>query len=721
MSYSKLGNDEVNYSKGLNLKLNNDGTYELLGIGTCKDTHIKIQEGVTTIGSGAFLDCNFIKNIDLPDTLISIDKDAFKGCTNLNYNEYENGRYLGNKNNKYMILVDTISKDFKEFVINDNTKIIGQHAFYECSKLTSIEIPEGVIIIEDAAFFYCRKLEKIKLSSTLERIGRYAFCGCYILKNITIPKNVTIIEDSAFCNCANIKKISLPNSLKNIGDNVFESCSSLTNIEISENIEIFGNHIFLKCSNLKFNEYENGRYLGNKNNPYLVLVSVIDKDATNLTFNENIKLILPYAFEACKFTKIIIPEGVESIGEGAFKECTNLESIILPTTLISIGKGAFQKCTKLQSIDLPDALTNIRAYTFGGCSNLENVKIQNGVICIEYNAFIECSSLTNINLPNSLKSIGSCAFDGCKNLKYNDYNNGRYLGNDNNPYFALIKLLKKDILNFKLNTNTKHIYNSVFAHCKNLKNIEISKEVISIGFDAFSFCDKLTNIEVEEDNEYYKSIEGNLYSKDGKELIQYAIGKEGTEFVVPEGVESIGKRCFQYCKKLNRISLSSTLKNIEYCSFYGCSSLTSIVIPEGVTSIGESAFNGCSSLTSIVIPEGVKSIGYAPFDDCTSLINIEVDENNRYYKSIEGNLYSKDGKELIKYAIGKKNKKFMLPNEVENIKRNAFKDCKHLHVFKVIQKNLRISFGAFDGTNFKRIKANKQLRERIINKCYDCL
>ena len=122
-----------------------------------------------------------------------------------------------------------------------------------------------------------------------------------------------------------------------------------------------------------------------------------------------------------------------------------------------------------------------------------------------------------------------------------------------------------------------------------------------------------------ENNANYKSIEGNLYSKDGTILVQYAIGKTDKEFIIPNSVTSIGDYAFFYCYSLTSVVIPDSVTSIGDEAFAWCESLTSVVIPESVTSIGERAFYNCSSLESIVIPDSVTSIGDSAFAGCSSL------------------------------------------------------------------------------------------------------
>ena len=169
------------------------------------------------------------------------------------------------------------------------------------------------------------------------------------------------------------------------------------------------------------------------------------------------------------------------------------------------------------------------------------------VTSIGNHAFYDCYSLVSVVIPDSVTSIGSGAFWNC---------------------YSLVSVTIPDSVEF--------IGPQAFVNCSSLEIVVIGDSVTSIGYEAFAYCDRLTSIIVDENNKYYKSIDGNLYSKDGKTLIQYAIGKEDTSFEIPYGVTSIGSEAFR-----------------------NCSSLESVVIGDSVTSFGAYAFRGCDSLTDV--------------------------------------------------------------------------------------------------------------------------
>ncbi len=233
------------------------------------------------------------------------------------------------------------------------------------------------------------------------------------------------------------------------------------------------------------------------------------------------------------------------------------------------------------------------------------------------------------------------------------------------------------------------IAESAFDGCYDLKSVKISESVTFITWYTFTGCQSLTHIEISEDNNYYCSVDGVLFSKDKTSLIKYPPAKTDSEYDIPDSVSSIESFAFVLCINLKSVtipgSVSSTgyevfgysgsltsvtirdgFKIIESGLFYECTSLESITIPDSVTSIGSVAFYGCTSLESITIPDSVTSIGRGAFNSCTSLESITIEnpecdiyddvytisncEDENYYPYFNGTIYGYTNSTAQAYA-----------------------------------------------------------------------
>lgn len=214
--------------------------------------------------------------------------------------------------------------------------------------------------------------------------------------------------------------------------------------------------------------------------------------------------------------------------------------------------------------------------------------------------------------------------------------------------------------------------------------IIINKYIEDIKPNIFYNNRNIDKFFVEKDNDYYYSYNGVLYSKDLKTLIRFPLGLDIDVFVIPNHVEIIGDSAFDDCKSLVRIK-----------------------IPISIKEIGNWAFHGCDKLRNLVLPKNVEKIGVYAFGSCESLLKIEVLLDNKHYKDIDGNLYTKDGTILLQYATGKSEKLFVLPKEASIIEFRAFSDAYNLEYVDLKNAEIVMEKAFYWCSNLKEILVNK--------------
>ena len=274
-----------------------------------------------------------------------------------------------------------------------------------------------VTTIYSKAFYGNNTITSVIIPDSVTSIGSYAFWGCHYLTGVVIPDSVTSIGYEAFYSCDNLTSVVIPDSVTSIGDQVFCGCTSLTSIVIGNSVTSIAADAFSGCSKLQFNEYENCKYLGSKDNPYYALIEVTTQNLSSYTIHENTKVIADRAFDSCtRLISIVIPDSVTSIGEYAFYDCSSLESVVIPDSVETIGNNAFMYCSNLSEITLGESLRAIGYRAFCRCTGLTSIVIPDSVTSIDYGAFEDCTGLTSVVIGDSVTSIGDWAFGGCTGL-----------------------------------------------------------------------------------------------------------------------------------------------------------------------------------------------------------------------------------------------------------------------------------------------------------------
>ena len=381
--------------------------------------------------------------------------------------------------------------DIYTYVVSSDNKV----TITDCKESASgaITIPseidgKPVTSIGNGAFWGCTGLTSITIPNSVTSIGGEAFRGCTGLTSITIPNSVTSIGDYAFYKCTGLTSITIPNSVTSIGDLAFEDCTGLTSINVASDNNYYSS---------------NNGVLFNKKKTALIRYPE-GKSQTSYTIPNSVTRIGYGAFRGCTgLTSITIPNSVTSIASWAFDGCTGLTSInvasgnnyysdnngvlfnkkktelirypegksqtsyTIPDSVTSIGNWAFDGCTGLTSITIPNSVTSIGAHAFDGCTGLTSITIPNSVTSIGYMAFYGCTGLTSITISNSVTSIGDGAFEYCSGLT-----------------------------SITIPNSVTSIGDVAFCCCTGLTSITIPNSVTSIGFGAFKYCSSLTSITI---------------------------------------------------------------------------------------------------------------------------------------------------------------------------------------------------------------------------------
>ena len=384
-------------------------------------TSITIPNSVTSIGGSAFSDCSSLTSITIPNSVTYIEQDAFSGCSNLSDVTFE----IVDWENQRNIVSSFVNRVYSVF----RGKTF--HYSYNGKKLEGeIEIPGTGDQIVDYALYRCEDITGVVIPNSVTSIGGCAFSGCSSLTSITIPNSVTSIGGGAFSDCSSLTSITIPNSVTSIGNTAFYGCSSLTSITI--------------------------------------------------------------------------PNSVTSIGSRAFSDCSSLTSITIPNSVTSIGESAFSGCSSLTSITIPNSVTDIGQFALRGCSSLTSITIPNSVTSIGKYAFSDCSSLTSITIPNSVTSIGEYAFDGCSSLtsiaiEIADWGNPNHVAtssalNGKTLYYLYDgKKLEGEI---EIPSSVTQIGDNALYNCEDVTSLVIPISVTSIGDGAFKGCSSLESVKV---------------------------------------------------------------------------------------------------------------------------------------------------------------------------------------------------------------------------------
>ncbi len=517
-----------------------------------------------------------IESVVIPNTVYNIGSNVFKGI-----------------------------KTLKKVTLPDSVKRISYEAFKGCTSLTTVNA-SGITHIYQNAFTNCKKLKNIDLSK-VQYIYKSAFSGCKSLKNIKLP-NVLSIKKYAFANCTGLKTITLSKHTNNIIFSVFKGCSALEKISVPK-------------ENTKFAVYDGALSLKNKTEIIAYPAARADE---NYTIPKETKVVRHHAFYGAKKLKadLTFSQNIKKIGTMAFANCLLVEKISLPDTVNEVGKYAFRNTAfmKAQKKNGAYYVDNILIRISGKHDEYE---IKDGTVFIASHALADCEVGT-LTIPECVKKFNQYSLLGNCSVNTLIINSPAEVFDDINfdtVYFMGDKPKKSQIKNVIVNspidklgytfsrstvenvtlpdTVTTLSY-SAFSCCKNLKGIDLPKNVTTLGRDCF------------EDS----SLESIKIPPSVTTIEDYAFkGTNLKKIVIPDTVTSVGKYLFKGCKKLTQAKLPSAITSIPVQTFWGCTALKSFDVEENITTISKQAFSK-SGLQKITLPSTIQSIGKESFKNC---------------------------------------------------------------------------------------------------------
>ena len=563
-----------------------------------------IPSSVTTIADNAFKSCKGLQSIVIPEGVKSIGKSAFEGCSGLT-----------------------------AITIPASVESIGNGAFFDCTGIRSIKVAQGNRAFDSRedcnAIVNTRTGELIlacastKIPNGIKKIGYRAFYHCTLTNGLNLSEGIEEIADEAFAGCIGYSELVLPASLKKIGKDVFSEIKvDMTSISAimamrGQNTKPTFTSIKVNPANKYFDSREDCNALIRTKDNTLLLA------CENSFIPQSVKAIGDGAFKGLKGNKeIVLPKGLEYVGEEAFANYVSVAPLSLPSTVKTIGTSAFAECRMAPELVIPGKVKEIGDHAFSysggietisigkgvrrigmgafqGQERVENVVVPDGVETIGNFCFSNCNNLTSVILPSSLKEIGTGAFQGTA-LKEIEIPSGvKVIERYTFQSYQLVKV--------SLPKTLKRIETSAFNGCPMLEPFQLPEGLEYLGDHAFSGCRKITEVFIPAG---VKEIGKSPY--DSRAITSIKVDPRNSRYESPEGSNVlIDKSTGSIIQGCPNSVIPQGIKEIGYAAFDGCIQIPEIVIPDGVERIGDYAFRGCSAY--ITIPSSVKEIGPSSF------------------------------------------------------------------------------------------------------------
>ena len=611
---------------------------------------VVIPEGVVSLECYAFSFCDGLESVSLPDSLIIMDRNPFDYCRKLKTVEVSpyHSVYAAARGALYdrlsLTLITVLDhEDTGTFTVAQGTRRIEEGAF-EGSRFSSVILPDSV-----------------------REIGSQAFSGCKNLTEIILPEGVTTIDSQAFYGSENLQSVTLPDSLTRIGEGIFGYNKALTEVRISPDHPA----------------YEmNGHLLVDKRTQEIVMA--LNSTPAVFEIPEGIRSIGDRAFQGSEgLTELIVPEGVEKIGVDAFSGDTELHVITLPASLKEIGDRAFEYSRSLL-IKAPagswaEQYARENGYRFealpagtDGSSAAESglfgykVKADGTAQIINADAF-----LTDGNIPaeldgHAVTSIGCDAFYDCNSLK-----------------------------SVVIPEGVVSVGGHAFWNCSALESISIPDSLVSLEPGAFAFCRKLNTVEVSPDHPVLAVENKALVNRQDQILLCVLDHEDTCTYTVTQGIRQIASFAFDGAS-FSSILLPGSLTSVRSLAFNDCGNLTEIILPEGVTELGHQAFVGSIQLESVTIPDSLTQIGMAAFGQNPAMKFVRISPDHPAYEMNGPLLIDKRNQEIVA-TLNNTPSVYEIPEGIRSIGEMAFQGSYGLTELTVPEGVTEIGYSAFSG------------------------
>ena len=660
---------------------------------------IESGENVLAFGNGVFADCE-IDTLTLPKNVTALP-NFFSGLLvgeivvdkeNPVFLSLDGVLYTKNANNDPdVLLLYPSGKTGSSYEIPNTVTAIANMAF-AYTGVSSVTIPSSVKTIGDAAFCYTSRLSTITIPSSVTYIGKEAFVSSGIgtvvfedgdtpltigeraffqtkITSIVLPERVKAIEAYAFYKTSKATTLSL-GGVETIGDHAFDTCLASGEVILPATLRSLGEYAF--------------------NNAYNV---------TAFTFAPNAKLetIGEYAFAQCRFASFTIPASVKTVADFAFMRNSNLTELLfedgdvdLVFGINCVGGYSILYGTSVTSIAFPSRLVRIGnnacqfAYSLTSVTFGENSRLTT----IGEGAF-RSSHLTSVTIPASVKNtdvigIGKDAFNGCY-LESVTFEPGTEPLTIGESAFSASSWAETPMTSVTLPARLAYFTDSEGNVTAPLAN---GREVFNSLLASFS---------VESGCKVYGAMDGVLYNAEMTELITCPKAKEGV-VVLPATLGKIAANAFYECQSVTAIDFtaSTSLEEIGDKAFYWCNRLESVSLPDSVQKIGYQVFGQCQGMTSLKLPASMTEFDRETILDCMSLTSLTINEGINY-KTVDGVLFTADGKTLVYYLKTLPGTSYTVPEGVETIAEFAFNSNPNLTALVLPASLTRLEKSALNG------------------------